>query len=161
MLVELVGQNTEELRLEVEKLALFVEGEEVTPEHVEELVLARGEVEPWTLTDAWGKRDVAGVLVAAERMLSRRGTPTGLVWKLADHIALVRACRRLASEGVRPAEAAKKLKRRSEFPVRKAYAQAEAWDDDELAGAIVRLADLDVALKGGSRLPDDLELERA
>lgn len=161
MLVELVGPNTEELRLEVEKLALFAEGDEITPEQVEELVLARREVEPWTLTDAWGKREVGAVLAAAERMLIRRGTPTGLVWKLADHIALVRACRRFAAEGIRPAEAAKRLKRRSEFPVRKAYAQAESWDDDELAAAIVRLADLDVALKGGSRLPDELELERA
>ena len=31
----------------------------------------------------------------------------------------------------------------------------------ELAAALVRLAELDVALKGGSPLPDELELERA
>jgi len=31
---------------------------------------------------------------------------------------------------------------------------------DELRDAIVRLADLDLALKGGSRLPPELELQR-
>ena len=45
--------------------------------------------------------------------------------------------------------------------MRKAYAQAEHWDLDELRSATVRLADLDVAIKGGSRLPDELELTRA
>ena len=38
---------------------------------------------------------------------------------------------------------------------------AENWGENELSAALVRLAQLDVALKGGSRLPDELELERA
>ena len=161
LLVELVGESSDELRLEAEKLAVWADGGEITAEHVEEMVLPRGPVKPWTLTDAWGRHDVAGVLTAAQRMLRQGGTPTGVAWALADHVALVSACRRFAAEGVGPADATKRLKRRSEFPVRKAYATAEGWEESALASALVRLADLDVALKGGSRLPDELELERA
>ena len=43
----------------------------------------------------------------------------------------------------------------------KVYRQAEAFSDDELASATVRLAELDLALKGGSRLAPDVELQRA
>jgi DNA polymerase III delta subunit len=161
LLVELVGENSDELRLEAEKLALWAQGEEITAEHVEEMVLPRGPVKPWTLTDAWSRRDVPTVLAAAQRLLRQGDTPNGIAWKLGDHVALVSACRRFAAEGVGPAEATKRLKRRSEFPVKKAFAAAESWGENELAAALVRLAELDVALKGGSPLPDELELERA
>jgi DNA polymerase III delta subunit len=161
LLVELVGENSDELRLEVEKLALWANGEEITAEHVEEMVLPRGPVKPWTLTDAWSERNVAAVLTAAQRLLRQGGSPSGVAWALGDHVALVSACRRFAQEGIGATEATKRLKRRSEFPVRKAFAAAESWGENELAAALVRLAELDVALKGGSPLPDDLELDRA
>ena len=41
--------------------------------------------------------------------------------------------------------------------MKKAYSAAESWGEAELAAALVRLAELDVALKGGSPLPDELE----
>jgi DNA polymerase III subunit delta len=125
------------------------------------MVLPRGPVKPWTLTDAWSKRDIPTVLAAVQRLLRQGDSPSGVAWKLGDHVALVAACRRFAAEGIGAAEATKRLKRRSEFPVKKAYAAAESWGDNELAAALVRLAELDVALKGGSPLPDELELERA
>ncbi len=145
----------------MEKLAAWAQGEAITADHVEEMVMPRGPVKPWTLTDAWGARDVPAVLTAAERMLRRGSTPSGIAWALADQAALVSACGRFAAEGVRSAEAAKRLGRRSEFPVRKAFGQVENWDADALRSATVRLAELDVAIKGGSKLPDALELTRA
>jgi DNA polymerase III delta subunit len=47
------------------------------------------------------------------------------------------------------------------FVAEKAFAQAANFSADELAGAIVRLSELDAASKGGSKLPADLELARA
>jgi DNA polymerase III delta subunit len=47
------------------------------------------------------------------------------------------------------------------FAAEKAFAQAASFSADELRQAVVRLAELDLALKGGSRLAADLELERA
>ena len=51
--------------------------------------------------------------------------------------------------------------RRSPYYVQKLFAQAANFDVDELRDAVMRLAELDLALKGGSRLAGDLELERA
>jgi DNA polymerase III delta subunit len=47
------------------------------------------------------------------------------------------------------------------YYVQKLFAQAANFAVDELRDATVRLAELDLALKGGSRLAGDLELERA
>ena len=46
------------------------------------------------------------------------------------------------------------------FAAEKAFGQARNFSVEELRDAIVRLADLDLALKGGSRLPAELELQR-
>jgi DNA polymerase III delta subunit len=45
--------------------------------------------------------------------------------------------------------------------VEKLVTQARNYGVDELRDAVVRLAQLDHAVKGGSRLAVDLELERA
>ena len=51
--------------------------------------------------------------------------------------------------------------KRHPFYVQKLYAQARNFGADELRDATLRLAALDHALKGGSRLAAELELERA
>jgi DNA polymerase-3 subunit delta len=161
VLVELVGEDLVDLATEVGKLATWADGDEIREADVEALVASRAETPPWTLTDAWARRDTAGVLAACERTLATGDrTASALVWLFADHVGLVRACRSFALDGVPVAEAAKRL-RRKEYPVRKAYSQAEAFSDVELDSAVTRLAAVDLAVKGGSRLPDDLELERA
>ena len=160
-LVELVGDDLLDLASEVDKLTVWAGGDEVCEADVESLVAPRAETPPWTLTDAWARRDTAGVLQACERILTRGDrSASGLVWQLADHVGLVRSCAAFARDGVSVADAAKRLKKK-EYPVRKAYGQAEAFGDVELDAAVVRLAALDLAVKGGSRLPDSLELERA
>jgi DNA polymerase-3 subunit delta len=160
LLVELVGEDLFDLSTEVDKLTTWAGGDEIREADVESLVAPRAETPPWTLTDAWARRDVEAALRTCERILSSgERTPSALVWQLAEHVALVRACRDYGREGISVAEAAKRL-RKKEYPVRKAYGQAEAFSDAELDAAVVRLAALDHAVKGGSRLPDDLELER-
>jgi DNA polymerase-3 subunit delta len=161
LLVELVGDDLIDLASEVVKLTTWANGDEIREADVEALVAARAETPPWTLTDAWARRDAAGVLAACEQVLAHGDkTVSGLVWQLADHVGLVRACADFARDGVPVAEAARRL-RKKEYPVRKAYAQADAFSGAELDAAVTRLAALDAAVKGGSRLPDDLELERA
>ena len=162
-LVELVGDNLRELATEVDKLAAFAGKDEIGVEEVELLVTARAEVPPFVLTDAWGRRDVGAVLSAWESILER-STPRSrevhaLVGRLAAHVRRVRACRGLDAEGVHARDAAGRLKMHP-FAAEKAFAQARNFSTDELDEAIVRLADLDLALKGGSRMPAELELQR-
>jgi DNA polymerase III subunit delta len=159
-LVSLVGDDVQALSSEVAKLSAWAAGQPIHAEDVERLTAARAETPPFALTDAWGRREVGGVLAAAEGLLERGDDPSRLVAQLANHVVRVRACRALDAEGVSPREAAGRLKMHP-FAAEKAFAHSRNYDDDELRAATVRLAEVDVALKGGSRLAGDLELERA
>ena len=165
LVVDLVGDDLDELAGEVEKLVAWADGESVGEREVELLVAPRGEVAPFAMTDAWGRRDVAGVLEASERLLARTAGPVRdalprVVGLLTSHVARVAECRALADEGVSPRDAAERLKK-NRFYVEKLFQQAENFTPAELQDAIVRLAELDLALKGGSRLAGELEFSRA
>jgi DNA polymerase III subunit delta len=164
-LVELVGENAHELAGEVDKLATWAEGERIGEREVAAFVPARAEAPPFDLTDAWGSRDVAGVLAASERIVERSGDASRdvllrVAGLMISHVGRVRDCRRLHAEGVPPAAAAERLKR-NRYYVQKLYEQAGNFSEDELDEVIVRLARLDLALKGGSKLPGELEFTRA
>jgi DNA polymerase III subunit delta len=158
-LVALVGDDLVALTSETEKVAIWAAGEPIGEREVELLVAASAETPPFALTDAWGRRDVAAVLDATESLLDTTTIPA-LVGRLAAHVRRVNACRALEAQGIRPRDAAASLKMHP-FAVEKAYAQAHNFTEAELQQAVVRLAEVDLATKGGSRLPDDLELERA
>jgi DNA polymerase-3 subunit delta len=165
LLVDLVGDNLDELAGEVEKLAAWANGEPIGEREVELLVAPRGEIPPFAMTDAWGRRDVARVLDSSERLLARAGGPARdslprIVGLMTSHVTRVAECQSLAADGVSPREAAERLKK-NRFYVEKLFEQAGNFTADELRDAIVRLAELDLALKGGSRLAGELEFSRA
>jgi DNA polymerase III delta subunit len=72
----------------------------------------------------------------------------------------VREVQELAAEGITPREGASRL-RRNPYYVQKLFAQSGNFSSEELGTALVRAAELDLAVKGDSRLPSDLELSRA
>ena len=159
-LVELVGDNLQELATEIEKLSVWAGHDEIGPDEVELLVAARADVAPFVLTDAWGRRDVGAVLSATESILERSPREVhALVGRLAAHVRRVQSCQTLDLAGVRPREAAAELKMHP-FACEKAFGQSRNFSVEELRSAIAYLADLDLALKGGSRLPNELVLER-
>jgi DNA polymerase-3 subunit delta len=164
-LVDMVGDDLDELASEVDKLATWAAGDPITLRDVESMAAGRAETAIFSLTDAWGRRDVAGVLSAAESIMERSTRPRSselmrIIGALVSHVGRVRRCQRLADQGVRARDAAGTLKMHP-FAAEKAFAQAANFSPDELGYAIVRLAELDAASKGGSRMPADLELERA
>ncbi len=139
---------------------------EVTEADVEALVAPRAESPPWNLTDAWGARDVGGVLRAAERMLDRTGDPLSQHDPAArrqpdQHVRDARVAQRLEEQGVTPKDAAAALGDASRSRRRSSTRRCGTSAREELDDALVRLAELDHALKGGSRLANELELERA
>jgi DNA polymerase III subunit delta len=164
-LVEVVGDDLDELASEVEKIAAWAGGDPVTVQAVEELAVGRAETPIFSLTDAWGRRDVGAVLATTESLLerthrTRSGELLRIVASLVGHVGRVRRAQRLAEEGVRARDAAGRLKMHP-FAAEKAFGQAANFSADELDAAIVRLAELDAAAKGGSRMPAELELDRA
>jgi DNA polymerase III delta subunit len=90
----------------------------------------------------------------------RRDVAPRLAGALGNHVSRLRAMKRLAARGQGSNEAAAELKLNPYF-ARKLFAQAEGFSDEELGDAVVRLAELDGALKGQSKLTADLEVQRA
>ena len=165
LLIEIVGEDPEELATEVDKLATWADGERIGTHEVEQLASGCAEIPGYELTDAWGRRDIRAALAACQTLLERSPDPVSrtvpaLVGLLVGHVGRVRSVQSLVEDGLSAREIAAQLKRHP-FYVEKLVAQARNYGVDELRDAVVRLAALDHAVKGGSRLAVDLELERA
>lgn len=164
-LVQLVGDDLHALALEVDKLAVWADGEPIGEREVDALTSPAADEPTFALTDAWGARDPARALGASETIFERSGKPrrdtaSRLAAALGSHFGRLRSVKRLAAEGVRPRDAAGKL-RMHPYYAEKVFAQAEGFSREELRDAVVRLAELDGALKGQSKLAPDLEVQRA
>jgi DNA polymerase III subunit delta len=164
-LVQLVGDDLHALALEVDKLATWAAGEPIGAREVEELAAAAADAPTFTLTDAWAARDPAGALGASETIFEReskprRDTAARLAGALGGHLGRLGSIKRLAADGARSKDIAGKL-RLHPFYAEKLYRQAESFSPEELRDAVVRLAQLDGALKGQSKLAPDLEVQRA
>jgi DNA polymerase-3 subunit delta len=158
-LVEIVGEDPVALDAEVDKLAAWAGGDPVGRPEVEQLAAPGREAAAWAVTDAWGARDLPALLEACELALEKKD-PFLIAVNLASHVGRVRAAQALAEEGLAIREIASRL-RMKEFPARKALQHAERYSRAELDSALVRLAELDAAIKGASRLSTELELVRA
>ncbi len=156
-LVEIVGDDVLLLASEIEKIATWAGGGSVGVREVESIAVPGREVEVWAVTDAWGARDLPAAIAACEASLEQREA-FSIAVSLASHVGRVRTAQLLAEEGLGAREVAKRLGLRSDFPARKALAHSENYSREELEAAIVRLAELDAAIKGASRLAAELEL---
>ncbi len=163
-LVEAVGDGIGDLESEIQKLATWANGEPITRTAVEQLAVGRAETPIFSVTDAWGSRDVAATLRATESLLERSHRPRSgelmrVIASLVSHVGRVRKIAALADEGVRSSEIASRLKVHP-FVAEKSARQAGNFSAEELAQATVRLAELEAGSRGGSRLPAELQLER-
>lgn len=164
-LVDIVGDNKLTLSLEVDKLSTWAAGEPLGVEEVQRMATPYADGHPWDLTDAWGSRDVGAALAVVEATYRRSPRPRGseaaaLSARLAAHLTRLTRMKVLLEAGLRPRDAAAKLGMKP-FPGEKLARQAEEFSLGELREALVRLARLDHALKGGSKLAPDLELQLA
>jgi DNA polymerase III subunit delta len=158
-LVEIVGDDLVALTTEADKITIWAGGHAISRGDVEELATPAREATAWAITDAWGERNAGALLAAAEAELERR-EPFLVATRLAAHVSLVRGVKVLAAGGLGAREIAKRVKLH-EFRVRKALGHADRYSQDELDAAVIRLAALDAALKGASRLSGSHELTRA
>jgi DNA polymerase-3 subunit delta len=159
-LVELAGEEVGDLALEVAKLVAYCNGEEPRVEDVELLVIPEIDIKPWDITDAWGRRDGRRAMEVATADVERPDDVGRVVAQLSGHVRKVHRAAALLDAGATQADVARELGLKP-YPAQKLLAQARAFSRQELAAAVVRLADLDLAVKGGSRLDPRLELELA
>ncbi len=166
LLVQYVGEeDLHGLANEITKIATWANGEPVGVAEIEQLVSPVADVPSFALSDAWAEHRPGRLLAISETMFDRadkprRDTAPRLAGTLGGHLSRMRQLKRLAADGVPAREAATALKMHP-FYGEKVYRQAESFTEEQLAGATVRFAELDLALKGGSRLSADLELQRA
>jgi len=163
-LIQLVGDDLRTLKVEVDKLATWAGDDPIGEREVEALVPSSADVPIYELTEAWSVRDSARVLAVSETLFereskARRDVAPRLAGSLASHLGRLRALKQLAAEGIKPKEAAERLKLHP-FRAQKLLAQAEGFSAEELDDAVVHLASLDGALKGQSKLAPDLEVQR-
>ncbi len=165
-LVQLVGDDLHRLATEIDKIATWADGEQVGALDVERLVAASADTPVYAITDAWGRRDAGRALEAAEATLERSSRPISalvpmIAAQLARQVGVVRRARRLEDDGARPKDAMRQLGVRHEFQAERAFEFGRNFSDAELDSALVRVAELDHALKGGSRVQPVLQLQRA
>ncbi len=164
-LVQIVGDDPHALAQEVDKLVTWAAGEPIGEREVELLAAPNAEEPIFNLTDAWAAGETARALTASETIFerdakTRRDTAARLTGALVGHLGRLRSLKQLTAEGVRPREAAGKL-RMHPFYAEKVSRQAEGFSREQLRDATARLAELDGALKGQSKLAPDLEVQRA
>ncbi|HEX2304124.1 MAG TPA: DNA polymerase III subunit delta [Gaiella sp.] len=164
-LIEIVGDDKLVLAREIDKLATWAGGEPLGSEEVQRLATPFAEGHAWDLTDAWGRRDVAAALAVVESTYARSPRPrageaAAFAARLGAHLTKLTRMKTLLEAGVRPRDAAAKLGMKP-YPGEKLARQAEALSVEELQDATDRLARLDHAVKGGSKLAPDLELQLA
>ena len=164
-LVQIVGEDLHALASEVDKLATWAAGEPLGEREVELLAAPAADTPTYMLTDAWAAHDSARALAASETIFERdskprRDTAARIAASLAGHAGRLRSLKRYAAEGVRPREAAGKL-RMHPYYAEKLSRQGEEFSPEQLGDAVARLAELDGALKGQSKLAPDLEVQRA
>jgi DNA polymerase III subunit delta len=157
-LVEIVGDDLAALATEAVKIGTWAAGAPLERADIEALATPAREATAWALTDAWGERDLPSLLAACEAELERRD-PFSVSTRLAAHVGLVRNVQLLAADDLPTRDMAKRLNVH-EFRVRKALGHAKNYAEDELDAAVVRLAALDAAIKGASRLSGELVLTR-
>lgn len=164
-LVQLVGDDLHALTLEVDKLATWAAGEPIGEREVHELAAPLHEEPLYVLTDAVGTRDAALALGLSEVIYERDDRPRRdvsprMAGAIGGHVERLAALKRLAARGIGSKEAATELSMHP-FRAQKLSEQADGFSTEELESALVRLAALDGALKGQSKLSSDLEVQRA
>ncbi len=160
-IVRRAGIEIGDLALEVEKLSVHGRGSAPSEDEVDLLVSEHGDVKPWNMTDAWGRRDAAGVIGFATADIEKPDDVIRVSAIFANHVRRVRQALLVMDAGGTAKDVQKQLGLRTPYQAQGLCRQARAFSEPELATAVVRMAELDRALKGGSRLDPRLELELA
>ncbi len=154
LLAELVGADLSALSDALERVELFVgKGAALTEEAVVECVASLQPATVWDLVNAVGRRDTAGAIAALGRVYEPGAGPrlVGLLAWSARQLIRFSSARRAGLS----AEDAAQRAGVPPFKVREISDQAKQLPLERAAAWLETLAQVDLDLKGGSRLPQD------
>lgn len=174
-LIGRVGAEADRLLSELQKLSSYLgDRDEATEEDVLAVTVRVSEENVFDLVDAVGRRDASAALAALDGLLpsgSPRGSAIPLLGMVTRQLRLIWQAAFVGQMGHQvarlreaPAQVTEKLPRRQnlaeavqgrDFLVRKYVAQSENFTDAQLARALDRAYQADLALKGQSGQLDD------
>ena len=160
LLGDLVGDRPAEITRELDKVATWSMGDPIDAAMVRLLVAGRGDDAPWSLLDAITERDRRGALGELVRLLDGGAEPHRLLPQITRHVQYIRETVLLAERGRPSREALAKRLGIAPFRAGKMLAAIGVWTPAQTAGAVRAMQHADAGLKGLSRQPPALVLER-
>jgi DNA polymerase III subunit delta len=154
-LVAAVGERQQRLLRELEKLALeHGAGARIGVEEVEAVAAPSAERQVWGLVDALVARNREGATRAFVELRGQGEPLARLVPLMARRVREVLAIAERLEAGESPAQIKQSIKG-SPWAAERRIAEARRSDVDALRTAIIALADLELASRGGQELEDD------
>jgi DNA polymerase-3 subunit delta len=159
LVAELAGPDLSPVADAVERLCLYVgPGAEITEDAVAECVVRVRPATVWELVGAVGRRDAGAALSALERVYDPADRGLRLVGVLAWAARPRGKLESAVREGLSPPEAAARAGA-PPFKARELAQQTKLFSRAELGQWLVHLAELDAALKGGSKRDPKASIE--
>jgi DNA polymerase III subunit delta len=157
---ELTGPELAQVSDAIERVCLYVgQGGDVTEAAVAECVVRLRPSTVWELVGAVGRRDAGAALAALDQVYDPADRGIRLVGLLAWSTRQLVKFDAAVRSGLGASEAAVRAGA-PPFKARELAQQAKSLGPGDLAKFLVRLADLDAELKGGSKRPPKSSLER-
>ena len=156
MLADMVGPNLWAMDAEIEKLAIYRNGEVISTDDVLALVSSAKETSVFELVDALMARRVDVALSAMQRLLEDGATGQYLLSMVARQVRMIAIAQDLAARQVPRQEWAPRLGTSSDFVVRKTTDQARQFPPDVVRALYRLLLEADIAMKTGTS--DDLAM---
>jgi len=160
LLVERMGASTIRLANELDRLALWADGGEVTLADLESMVVDTSEEAKWTLSDAVVERRADSAVLAAERLISQGEGVTGLVYAVSSRLRQAHEALTGLEAGRPPKQVASSLQMHP-YAATMLVKRLRGASLDELRAGIATFADLEVWCRGGSDYEESVALTLA
>lgn len=157
---DLMGDRPAEISRELDKLSTWAMGDPVEVSTVRLLVAGRGDDAPWSLLDAITERDRRRALAELVRLLEGGAEPHRLLPQVTRHVQYLRETVLLAERGRPTRDALAKRLGIAPFRAGKMLAAIGVWTPARTGYAVRVLQGADADMKGFSRQPPALVLER-
>jgi len=158
MLADFVGVNLRQLDNELEKLATYASGRQITADDVKLLVSDASEALIWDLTDALSQRNGKKAITSLYELRRSDANAFYLLTMIARQFRImIKVKDTAATVGGNEYDIAKIVKE-SAYPVKKAMQQSRQYSATELDGIMGKLLECDYAMKTGANPETEIDL---
>jgi len=157
LLVTRLGQSRRRLSREVERLALWADGGEVTLEDLETMIVDASETAAWALSDALLERDRESAQRIAERLIGQGESVTGLIYSLASRLRKAHEALMLIEGGAAPRQVEGKLGMHP-YAAKQLVRRLDGVSLADVRAATEAVADLERWCRGDADYGDELAL---